>query len=129
MLAGGYDIQGVHQLEGARALKIAGDVHDFVNLLVEFEPPFACSLVGMGPEREALAQRKVRHAVKLWDACLEAGNWPSYNPGIHYADAQAWEEAGQMSRESAWGGTEQEFRAKIQKNEEFMQSMLEGSGK
>lgn len=86
----GYDMSAAHYLSGYQT--ITGEVRDYVFLVVEIEPPYAASLVGVGPSLIDLARRKYRRALGLWQRSLDAGRWPGYRTAIHWAEATAWDE-------------------------------------
>lgn len=89
MIAGGYHVQAAWYLRGAAALLPEPD-RDFVCLVVELEPPHACSFVGVGPELLAIGQAVVESGLKRWRECMESGVWPGYASAIHWAEAPAW---------------------------------------
>ena len=86
----GYDVQAQHYLEGIR--KVGGGNKDtkFFFLLVEFKPPFCCSLVGLNGPYEYIADMKIRAASNLWAACVKSGEWPAYAKFPHWADPPVW---------------------------------------
>lgn len=88
MLAGGYHIQAAWYLRGMEALEPVP--RDFLFLVVEIEPPYACSFVGVGPELLDIAQRQVDWALAKWIECVRASTWPGYDTRVHYADCPAW---------------------------------------
>jgi len=69
---------------------LTGRTRDVVFLLVEIEPPFAVSLVGMEPALADYADRQVQMACKTWGRCLSSGRWPAYRDEIHYAELPGW---------------------------------------
>ncbi len=88
LLAHSYDLQAAFELAGVKAAT-GIDAH-YVWLVIETEPPYACSLIGMSPEWYAFAQTKFRKAVNLWAVCLARGEWPGYDAHIHYMDLPPW---------------------------------------
>ncbi len=67
---------------------------DFYWLVQEIEPPFACSLVGPGPEMLELAERKIEAGLRVWRECMERKQWPGYDSRIHWAEVpqyQVWD--------------------------------------
>ena len=87
----GYDIQAALALRGVRAIHKPRDCA-FVFVVVETDPPYACSFVGLTPEYEAFADRKVTLALERWRHCLESGQWPGYPNRIAWAVPPAWAE-------------------------------------
>ncbi len=98
LMGSGYDIQAEHYLDGMRVLGF--EPHDFLFLLVEIEPPFACSFVGLDPAYSDLAKRKIMYATNLWQECIDANNWPGYSAVPHYAEPVAWAEGAFADREA-----------------------------
>lgn len=88
MIAGGYHVQGGWYTRAMRAVE-PGE-WSFVCLAGELEPPYACSLIGLGPELLDLANRQIEWALARWRECVERGEWPGYSPQIHFAEAPAW---------------------------------------
>lgn len=94
MLLMGYDMQAAFYLRGAEALKLRPD---FIFLVQENEPPYACSLVGVSPAMLDLAARKVDYALTLWKNCRATGKWNGYPSRVCYAEppeyaVRQWEE-------------------------------------
>jgi len=86
-----YDLQAAHYCEAQRAAEPGLDRDpDFVLLVQEREPPFACSLVGIDPMLLDLGARKCERASAIWKSCLASGKWPGYSSRIHWASAPAW---------------------------------------
>ena len=89
MIAGGYHVQAAWYLRALHAIE-GGDGRDFLFLVGEMEPPYACSLVGVGPGLRDLADQQVEWAMTRWRECVTAGEWPGYDARIHYAEAPTW---------------------------------------
>lgn len=60
-------------------------------LAQEQDAPYACSLVGLSPAREAVEMAKVMNGIATWAQCMRTGKWPAYSNQVHYAEATAWE--------------------------------------
>lgn len=88
----GYDIQAAHYCDAYSAMHIHLDPSqvDFVFLVQEREPPFACSLVGLEPSFLELGHKKVERATKLWAKCLKHNDWPGYSHRIAWAAPPVW---------------------------------------
>jgi len=84
----GYDLQSEFYTRGIYRLFNLMPV--FIFLAQEIDPPYACSLVSLSNAYRDIADAKVERAIQLWSDCLSTGNWPSYNPAIHYAEAPIW---------------------------------------
>jgi hypothetical protein len=93
----GYDIQGAFYHRGVQVL--SGVVPQFVLLVLEVEPPYALSMVGLKPAWLALAERQVREAQAQWATCLATGHFPGYPERIAWCDCPAYWEAQMMERE------------------------------
>jgi hypothetical protein len=85
-----YDIQAGLRSIGHKAL---GKPRKMLWLLVEIEPPFAASLVGVAPSMLALAERKATWAAQAWRKCLLEEKFPGYSRGIFWAEVQSYAEA------------------------------------
>ena len=59
LIGGGYDIQAEHYLDGIRAVGKGDKNTEFLFLLVEYKPPYCCSVVGLDQAFSAVARRKV----------------------------------------------------------------------
>lgn len=81
----GYDLRAAFYLRGLRACGGPANAK-FVWLVQETEEPFACSLVGMGPQMAEIAERKVDYAIALWARCMETGVWNGYPNRIAWAE-------------------------------------------
>lgn len=85
----GYDVSLAFY---ERALAAAcGTVPESCILLQETNPPYACSLIGLDPTLQDIAERKVDHAIRTWAECLERGQWPAYPADICFAEPKPWQ--------------------------------------
>lgn len=57
----------------------------------EQEPPFLCSLVGMNPDAEALASKRMLKALHSWSAGVASGVWHGYRNDLACPEMPAWE--------------------------------------
>ena len=85
LLHSDYDLQAAWYLRGLGILEGKAE-RDFLFLVQEIEPPYACSVVGVGPEMLELAQRKVEAGLRLWRDCLSKETWPGYDTKTHWAE-------------------------------------------
>jgi hypothetical protein len=86
----GYDLQAAHYSRGNRMT--GGDgAADFLFLVQENEPPFACSIIAPGAAVLDIAERKRDFAVQIWGQRMKEGNWPGYSNRIHYAEPTPWQ--------------------------------------
>jgi hypothetical protein len=69
-------------------------------LVIEQNPPFACSLVAIAPSKKAIEDARVERAIAIWRKCKELGKYPSYSTQTHYAEASPWELADHEEQEN-----------------------------
>jgi hypothetical protein len=79
----GYDYSVGHYRRGFAAL---GLNPNWIFLVQENEPPYACSLIGMAPAALDLADRKADYALTLWKSCMASGKWKGYPSRVCYAE-------------------------------------------
>ena len=91
LLAHSYDLQSAFELAAIKALT-GKDAH-YVYIVVETEPPYACSLISLSPEWREFAAAKFRKAVGLWSVALASGHWPAYGEHIYTMDLPPWMQA------------------------------------
>ena len=85
----GYDMGIVFYEQGIRsACKV--ERTRVVTLVQEQKPPFSCSLIGLAPAWQALAESKLARAMMIWSRCLIDGKFPAYTPQICYAEPKDW---------------------------------------
>lgn len=92
----GSDVQVAFYLRGLKAL--TGADAEFRFVVVEVSPPYALSVVSLGPAVMALANAKVDWAIRKWRECLAADTWPAYPNSVCWAELPAWEEARFLAR-------------------------------
>ena len=95
----GYGIQAVWYLRGLKAL--TGAEAEFRFVVCETRPPYAVSVIGLGPDVLTLEEKKVRYGIDLWRRCVETNQWPGYPIRTAYASLPTWEEASWLAREEA----------------------------
>lgn len=93
----GADVQAAFYLRGLKAVTGADAVFRWV--VAETYPPYALSVVSLGPDVLALAEQKVEYALETWRECLSSGVWPAYPARVCFAELPAWEEARWLARE------------------------------
>ncbi len=69
-------------------------------LVVETEPPYLCSLVGVDPPAFALGADKIATGLKLWRRCVDSGRWPGYPNRVAYPEIPVYESAAWEAREA-----------------------------
>ena len=72
----GYDIQAAWYRRGVKAL--TGIEPDFKFIYQETYPPYALSVIALGPDALMLAEKRVLFALETWKRCLDSGKWPGY---------------------------------------------------
>lgn len=97
LFGSGYDLQAAFYLRGIKVLFGIDATFRFVPQ--ETYPPYALSVVGLGPDVLTLAEKKRLRAVELWDECLTSGVWPAYPTNTCTADLPPWEENAWLLRE------------------------------
>ena len=87
----GYDIQS----EWYRRAVLATHKIDsrFIFCVCEVFPPYPVYFVELTPAYRAIADVKIKRAIQLWTACVEANNFPCYSAEIMEIDPPAWEMA------------------------------------
>lgn len=63
---------------------------DYLFLVVEAEPPYLCSLVGLDPSWRAYGDANVRAGLATWRRCVERGEWPGYPARAAYPEIPGW---------------------------------------
>jgi hypothetical protein len=63
-------------------------------------PPYALSVISLGPDVLELANAKVQYAIEKWEDCLSRGSWPAYPMRICWAEAPLWELSRWLEREA-----------------------------
>lgn len=115
--SGGYDLGAVHCIDGLHMLATGGEPDPLAPsiycdgrvepywLVQEDSPPYSCTVIGLGPEWQDLAARKLQRAALTWAHCLRAGedeaSWPAYTEQVCWADLPAYEDAAWANREAA----------------------------
>lgn len=93
-ISAGWDIQSAFYLRGLS--KIDPDQNhkqrDFVFVVQEDTPPYALTVVGMGPDFLWAGATKVQRAIDIWAKCMESNRWPAYPDRICYPVLPKWEE-------------------------------------
>ncbi len=95
----GWDVQSAFYRRGVR--KITGVEADFYFVAQEDYPPYALTVVGMGPDFIWSGDKKVQAAIDLWAQCLNSGTWPGYPDRVVYPDLPKWAEESWLRKEIA----------------------------
>lgn len=66
----------------------------------EKSAPYCLSVIAMEPSAQALGERKVEAAIKLWGECLKNNSWPGYPNRVAYIGAPSYVETAWLEREN-----------------------------
>ncbi len=97
LFSNGWDIQAAWYLRGLKA--VTGQDAQFRFIVQETYPPFALSVVALGPDVMTLAQKKILYGLELWQKCLASGRWPAYPTRTCYASLPAFIESAWLEKE------------------------------
>ena len=97
----GFDIQAAWYLRGLKA--VTGAEATFRFAVQETYPPYALSVVGLGPDALMLAEKKCLYALETWRECLRTGEWPGYPSRTCYASLPMAHEAWWLTKETREG--------------------------
>jgi hypothetical protein len=95
----GYDVQAAFYLRGMQAVDEVAHDRDFRFVVAETTPPYALSVISLGPAAMTIAEKKVSFAIDLWRKCMATNDWPAYSTRVAYAELPPWEEAAWLERE------------------------------
>lgn len=93
----GYDLQQAWYVHGLKQL--TGESATFRFAVQETAPPYALSVIALGPDAETLAIKKRLYALEVWRKCLEENHWPGYPTRTCFASLPAWQEAAWLEKE------------------------------
>lgn len=94
----GFDIQVAWYRRGVRAVFEQDSSFRFA--VQETTPPYALSVVGLGPDALMLAEKKVLYALEAWRECLRTKTWPGFPHNTCWASLPAWEESRWLDKET-----------------------------
>ena len=91
MLGNGNDLQAVLGLRGIKILDPKSRCQ-FVFWVVEQNPPYASSFVGLSPQFLEMSEHKLERALRLWSDCTMTNCWGGYPSQICWIEppAYAW---------------------------------------
>lgn len=105
LFSNGWDVQCAFYIRGLKAvsdrLQRANYDPIFRFVVQETYPPYALSVIALGPDSMMIAEKKVEFAINLWRKCLTSGEWPGYPQRICYAQLPKWEEERWLEQELA----------------------------
>lgn len=93
----GFDVQCAFYLRGLKAL--TGFDATFRFAVQETFPPYALSVVTLGPDAMTLAEKKVLYAMEHWARGLAKDEWTGYSRRLCYARLPAWHESWWLEKE------------------------------
>jgi hypothetical protein len=97
MFSSGWDLQAAWYLRGVQVL--TGHVATFRFCVQETFPPYALSVISLGPDALLLAEKKCIYALDIWQRCLQSGDWTGYPRQTCYATLPPWHEAEWLEKE------------------------------
>ncbi len=99
----GWDVQCAFYIRGLKAvserLQRANFDPLFRFVVQETFPPYALSVIALGPDSLMIAEKKVQYAIDTWRKCLESNEWPGYPKQVCYAQLPRWEEEKWLEKE------------------------------
>lgn len=99
----GYDISAAFHRRGYRALGLAHSC-DYYWVVQEWEPPFACSIVGYSDDELSRSESDIERIIDLWARGIHRNEWPGYPLSAHLAQRPAY--ADTMSAKARMFGDE-----------------------
>lgn len=93
----GFDMQVAWYLRGLKAL--TGYDGTFRFAVQETCPPYALSVITLGPDALLLAEKKCLYAIEKWRDGLDKKVWPGYAPQTCYATLPPWHESWWLEKE------------------------------
>lgn len=93
----GFDMQCAFYLRGLKA--VTGFDATFRFAVQETDPPYALSVITLGPDALCLAEKKILYAIEKWRDGLDGGDWPGYARRTCYATLPPWHEAWWLEKE------------------------------
>lgn len=97
MFGAGSDLQAAFYVWGVKM--VFGVDANFRFVVQENYPPYALSVIALGPAAMMLAQKKLLHAIDLWRECVTTDTWPGYPTQTCYVDLPVYEETRWLERE------------------------------
>jgi len=97
MIRMGYYVGAAFYRRGIEAMCNVSPAYVF--LVVQTDPPYLCSLVGVDPHGFDLGAAKVAAGLRMWQSCMASGRWPAYPTRVCYPEIPAWEDSLWQERE------------------------------
>lgn len=98
LFSAGTDIQVAFYKRGVKALTGAEAAFRFA--VQENYPPYALSVISLGPGALMLAEKKVLYALEQWRDASDRNDWIGYPRRTCYADLPEWHEAWWLRKET-----------------------------
>jgi hypothetical protein len=98
MFQAGFDLQAAWYLRGLRTLTGFEDAI-FRYAVQETYPPYALSVIALGPDAMVLAEKKCLYALEAWRTSVKTGDWVGYPRRTCYAALPMAHEAWWLERE------------------------------
>ncbi len=98
MFQAGFDLQAAWYLRGLRQLTGLDDAL-FRFAVQETYPPYALSVIGLGPDAMMLAEKKCLYALEVWRASRQTGDWAGYPRRTCFASLPMAHEAWWLEKE------------------------------
>ena len=89
MLGNGNDLQAVLGLRGIKVLSHCKPCQ-FVFWVVEQNPPYASSFVGLSPQFLEMSEHKLARAIQLWSDCTMTNCWSGYPSRVCWVEPPAY---------------------------------------
>jgi len=70
---------------------LCGETPEFVYLVVETDPPYLCSVVGLDPVAIDIGGEKIDQALKEWRRCVVSNIWASYPNRVAFPEFPTYE--------------------------------------
>lgn len=100
MFSNGWTIQAAFYLRGLSFLRPMDGEPLFRFVVQETYPPYALSVVSLGPAALSMANAQVEYAISKWGECLASGKFPGYVDRVAYVDLPSWEESRWLEKET-----------------------------
>lgn len=98
LFSSGFDLQ-VAWYQRAVHL-VTGEQAQFRFAVQENFPPYALSVIALGPDAAVIAEKKRQYAVERWQDCRARDVWPTYPDRTCYAALPGWMEAWWCEKET-----------------------------
>jgi hypothetical protein len=98
MLGNGNDLQAVLGLRGLTALTRNSVIPQFVFWVVEQNPPYASSFIGLSPQFLEMSEHKLARAIQLWSDCTMTNCWSGYPSQVCWVEPPSWEWTKELER-------------------------------